>query len=185
MRRSRAWSKKGTEAVIPTASTRAVSHTVIGAISAISVINITMRVPLSPKKIKIQGGKKRKAAPPKVPEAKGTTTGHYLNFIRETLDIMDRYPEMKGFYLIMDNAPTHSSNKVNQMVESLYSPELNPIEQFWAIVKHKLKRNQPMESETLAQRITEACNLVPLSHLVNITQHSKNPFENCLNIIPI
>lgn len=65
MRRSRAWSKKGTEAVIPTASTRAVSHTVIGAISAIGVVNITMRVPLSPKKIKIQGGKKRKAAPPK------------------------------------------------------------------------------------------------------------------------
>lgn len=109
---------------------------------------------------------------------------------------MDRYPEMKGFYLIMDNAPIHSSYEVNQMVENRkknykcvylppYSPELNPIEQFWSIVKHKVKRNQLMESETLAQRITEACNQVPISHLFNITQHSKNHLENCLNKVPI
>lgn len=96
---------------------------------------------------------------------------------------MDRYPEVKGFYFITDNAPIHSSNEVNQMVEDrkedyervyllLYSSELNSIEQSWATVKHKLKRNQLMESETLAQRITGACNLVFfLSHLINITQH--------------
>lgn len=50
-----------------------------------------------------------------------------------------------------------------------YSPELNPIEQFCAIVKYNVKCNQLMESETLTQRITEACNNAPLSHLVNIT----------------
>lgn len=109
---------------------------------------------------------------------------------------MDIYPEMKGFNLIMDNAPIHSSYEVNQMVENRkknykcvylppYSPELNPIEQFWSIVKHKVKRNQLMESETLAQRITEACNQVPTSHLFNITQHSKNHLKNCLNKVPI
>lgn len=126
---------------------------------------------------------------------KGTTTGHYLNFIRETFDIMGKYPEMKGFYLIMDDAPVHSSNEVNQMIERRnkgykcvysppYSPELNPIEQFRAIVKHKVKRKQLMESEMLAQRIVEACNNVPLSHLVNITQHSKNYFEKtCRTLI--
>lgn len=139
---------------------------------------------------------KKKVAPPKAPQTKGTTTGHYLNFIRESLDIMDRYPEMRGSYLIMDSAPIHSSSEVNHMVENRikdykcvylppYSPELNPIEQFWAIVKHKVKRNQLMESETLAQRITEACNDVPLSHLVNLTQHSKNHSQNCLNKVPI
>lgn len=60
MRRSRAWSRKDTEAIIPTSSTRAVSYTVIGAISVIGVVNITMKVPLPLKKIKIQGGKKKK-----------------------------------------------------------------------------------------------------------------------------
>jgi hypothetical protein len=37
---------------------------------------------------------------------------------------------------------------------------------------------------TNSQRITEACNQVPLSHSVNITEHSKNYFENCLNKVP-
>ncbi|KAI9340331.1 hypothetical protein BD770DRAFT_465376, partial [Pilaira anomala] len=58
---------------------------------------------------------------------------------------------------------------------------MNPIEQFWAIVKH----NKLMKFETLAQRITEACNQVPLSQLVNITEHSKNLFENCSNKVPL
>ncbi len=37
----------------------------------------------------------------------------------------------------------------------------------------------------LAQRITEACNNVPLSHLVNVAQYSKNHFEKCLNKVPL
>ncbi|GAA5809628.1 hypothetical protein MFLAVUS_003040 [Mucor flavus] len=105
---------------------------------------------------------------------------------------MVRYPEMRGFYLIIDNAPIHLSSEVNHTMENRnkdykcvylppYSPELNPIEQFWAIVK----RNQLTEPETLAQRVTEACNDVPLSHLVNIIQHSKNHFQNYLNKVPI
>lgn len=70
MRRRRAWPRKATEAVIPTVSIRVVSHTVIGAISAIGVICIIMRVPLPPKKIKIQGGKKEKLSHPKSPRVK-------------------------------------------------------------------------------------------------------------------
>lgn len=57
---------------------------------------------------------------------------------------------MKGLYLIIDNAPIHSSSEVSEMVENRnkdykcvhlppYYPEMNPIEQFWAIVKHKRK----------------------------------------------
>ena len=43
MRRSRGWSKRGTQAVVTTPSARGVSHTVIGAISAIGVVNLSMR----------------------------------------------------------------------------------------------------------------------------------------------
>lgn len=78
----------------------------------------TMRVSLPPKKIKIQGGKKERLPHPNPFQTKGTTTGYYLNFIIETLDIMDRYPQTKGFYLIMNNARIHSSSEVNQMLEN-------------------------------------------------------------------
>lgn len=64
---------------------------------------------------------------------------------------MYRYPEMKEFYLIMDNSPIHDKKKTvksKKITESrdyqcVYIPpyfsELNPIEQFWAVVKSKLE----------------------------------------------
>ncbi|KAG1167172.1 hypothetical protein G6F70_009565 [Rhizopus microsporus] len=69
----------------------------------------------------------------------GTVTGHCLSFVKATLDEMDKYPEMKGHYLVMDNAPIHSSTGIGKYIHSRgygfvylppYFPELNPIEQF-------------------------------------------------------
>ncbi|ORE11256.1 hypothetical protein BCV72DRAFT_190534, partial [Rhizopus microsporus var. microsporus] len=52
--------------------------------------------------------------------------------------------------------------------------ELNPIEQFWAIVKNKVKRSSFEVTEDLATRITEAYNSVPLKHLQAFVQNSVN-----------
>jgi transposase len=38
-----------------------------------------------------------------------------------------------------------------------YSPELDPIEQFWFMVKNKIKRRQFEDKEDLATRIAEKC----------------------------
>jgi hypothetical protein len=56
---SRAWAPKGKDAIVERPKTRAISHSIIGCISAVGVINVNIRVPSSPPKIrKIQGGKK-------------------------------------------------------------------------------------------------------------------------------
>ena len=69
--------------------------------------------------------------------SKGTVTGHYISFLKATMDEMDCYPHMKGHYLVMDNAPIHTSEDIAKYVESRgyhciylpsYFPELNPIE---------------------------------------------------------
>ncbi|KAG1036251.1 hypothetical protein G6F43_013081 [Rhizopus delemar] len=61
------------------------------------------------------------------------------------MDEMDRLPRMKGYFLVMDNAPIHTSENIAKYVESRgyrsaylppYFPELNPIEQFWSVVKN-------------------------------------------------
>jgi transposase len=70
-------------------------------------------------------------------------------------------------------------------VSSPYSPELNPIEQFWALVKRKVRRQKLKDTETLQERIVDTANEVPIQHLENTIQHSKNQFDNCLNHIPI
>lgn len=55
---------------------------------------------------------------------------------------------MKGYFIVMDNAPIHAPDMIDPVIEKRgctpvylppYSPELNPIEQFWAIIKGKVK----------------------------------------------
>ena len=102
--------------------------------------------------------------------------------------------ELKGFYLVMDNAPIHTHEAIDNLVTSRgyrciylppYSPELNPIEQFWAIVKNSVKRSKFDATEDLHTRITEACNNVPQTTLRNCIQHSVNVFSKCLNKEPV
>lgn len=96
MRPSTARSARGTPAVIITPSTKAASHTILGVISSMGVVNTEIRVPVpSKKKKKVIGSRKRKATAPKKPSSAGTNSG---------------YPEMKGLYL-MDNFPIHYNKK--------------------------------------------------------------------------
>ncbi|KAG1419106.1 hypothetical protein G6F57_023698 [Rhizopus arrhizus] len=62
------------------------------------------------------------------------------------MDIMDTFPEMQGFHIVMDNAPIHTPSVIDPLIEKRgyipvylppYSPELNPIENFWSTVKSK------------------------------------------------
>ncbi|KAI7900638.1 uncharacterized protein BX663DRAFT_439102, partial [Cokeromyces recurvatus] len=59
--------------------------------------------------------------------------------------------------------------------------ELNPIEQFWATIKNKVRRSKFGDKEDLATQISKACNSVPPNRLHAFVQHSANVFEKCLN----
>lgn len=68
---------------------------------------------------------------------KGTTSGYHLDFINDTMDIMDGLPEMRESLIVMDNAPIHASDSIDPIIEKRgykhvylppYSPESNPIE---------------------------------------------------------
>ncbi|KAG1138408.1 hypothetical protein G6F37_010537 [Rhizopus arrhizus] len=96
MRRSRGWSPRGEDAVVTTPPIKATSHSVLGAISAVGVVNITPEDKLS------------------VP--KSTTGEHYLQFISDTMDIMDEFPEMRGYFIIMDNAPIHVPEMIDPVI---------------------------------------------------------------------
>ncbi|KAF1802554.1 hypothetical protein FB192DRAFT_1280410 [Mucor lusitanicus] len=75
MRPATARSASGTPAIVTTPSTRAVSHTILGAISAMGVVNIEIRLPnMKPKKIKVDGARKRKQPQSKKAVLSLTTT---------------------------------------------------------------------------------------------------------------
>ncbi|KAG1568890.1 hypothetical protein G6F50_006877 [Rhizopus delemar] len=114
---------------------------------------------------------------------KGTTAGHFVQFISDTLDIMDAFPNMKVFHIVMDNAPIHPRDVVDPIASQRgyipvylppYSPELNPIEMFWKVLKDRVKRGKLTDAETLSSRIIEGSEDVSVEHLQNFIQHSIN-----------
>lgn len=195
IRRSRAWSKRGTEAIIGLPSARDVSHTAIGAVSAFGVVNVSMRDPRNVKKRRVIGAAKRKTpgeASSTIPE--GTTVGHYVQFISGTLDILDAFPNMKGFHIVMNNAPIHVPGVIDPIIKERgyipvylppYSPELNSIEMFWKALKDRVKRNRLSDVETLTSRVIEGSEGAPVEHLQNFIQHSINVFPKCINKEPL
>ncbi|EIE79743.1 hypothetical protein RO3G_04448 [Rhizopus delemar RA 99-880] len=116
---------------------------------------ITVKKPMFEPERKANNGKKRIATEistedPEVdddpadnkPIPKGTTTAHFSKFMNELLSVMDLDETFKGSYIVMDNASIRKSKPMLRKVESKgykvmylppHSPELNPIEQFWAI----------------------------------------------------
>lgn len=59
MRPSTARSARGAPAIVVTPSTKAISRTILGAISAMGVINIEIQVPVPPKKVKVVAVKEK------------------------------------------------------------------------------------------------------------------------------
>ncbi|EIE91689.1 hypothetical protein RO3G_16400 [Rhizopus delemar RA 99-880] len=96
------------------------------------------------------------------PTSKGTTTAHLNKLINELLDLTDENEDLKSNYLVMDNASIHKSKPMIRKIEARdyrvmylppYSPELNPIEQFWSLANGKMKHNSFMKEEALSSRI--------------------------------
>jgi transposase len=73
----------------------------------------------------------------------------FEDFIEQLLQHCGRWPEPKSV-LVMDNASFHHSERVKQMCSDAgvkllflppYSPDLNPIEEFFAELKAYIKRS--------------------------------------------
>lgn len=73
---------------------------------------------------------------------------------------MDHHKQLKGHCFIMDDASINTSDSIRRFIESreyrcVYILSYSP-EQFWSVVKSELKREKPLETETLNIRIIEA-----------------------------
>lgn len=81
------------------------------AISASGLIKCSSRLPQV-------STRKRKRTNASEVISRGTVTGHYLDFLKATMDEMDKYQHTKGHYLVMDNAPIHKAEDISWYVES-------------------------------------------------------------------
>jgi transposase len=78
-----------------------------------------------------------------------TDAAAFEEFIEQLLPLCGRWPEPKSV-LVMDNASIHNSERIKQMCDAAgvkivklppYSPDLNPIEEFFAELKAFIKRH--------------------------------------------
>jgi hypothetical protein len=88
--------------------TKANTTSILGAISATGLVNISLR---APKHIK-----RRKLGCVTDGYSTETVTGHWLGFLKATLNEMHTYPEMKEHYLVIDNAPIHNSTGTGKYI---------------------------------------------------------------------
>ncbi|KAG1165623.1 hypothetical protein G6F36_013265 [Rhizopus arrhizus] len=110
------------------------------------------------------------------------------------MDVMDNHIQFQNYYLVMDNAPIHQSKEIEELITSRgyrciylppYSPELNPIEQFWSVVKSHVRRDELKTEDGLSDRIAVACNKIPYDHLYRFINYSVGKFDDCLHGKPI
>jgi hypothetical protein len=184
MIRNVAWSKKGEAAKVQVPNSRATSITIFGAICSAGIIDLTLRKPRVVKKRKLASGKMSRA---KVSE--GTTTEDYLEFIDGLIEIM-KEKGFSGYYFVMDNAPIHSAQKVEEKLTEAghycvflppYSPFLNPIEEFWSKLKSAVKRDRLNEDSLLSDKLREASKKISLQDLHGWITHSTEFFSRCMN----
>lgn len=132
MRNNWARSKKGSPAIVKRPTSRAITHTIVGAIHSSSVHVVMTKPPprkqkqCVSKKRTANSGTKRIVAEVHVedpefedltdnkPVAKGTTTAHFIKFMNALLDIMDLDKNLKGNYIVMDNASIHNPSQYSK-----------------------------------------------------------------------
>jgi hypothetical protein len=179
MTRNVAWSEKGEPATVKVPSTRATSITIFGAICSAGIVDLTLRKPRVIKKRKLASGKMSRA---KV--AEGTKSEDYLEFLDGLIEVM-KAKGFSGYYFVMDNAPIHSTQKVEEKLTKAghhcvflppYSPFLNPIEEFWSKLKSTIKRDRLNEDELLSHRLKEASKTITLLDLYKVGLHIRPHF---------
>ncbi|KAL4500732.1 hypothetical protein ABPG72_019966 [Tetrahymena utriculariae] len=94
--------------------------------------------------------------------------------------------QFKDWYLIHDNVPSHKSKYttkflIENTIETLNhppnSPDLNPIELIWAILKKRVEKQKPTNQENLKAIIVEQWNLIELDIIQSCISHFQSRIE--------
>ncbi|CEP15539.1 hypothetical protein [Parasitella parasitica] len=86
-------------------------------------------------------------APPK-----GITTAHYIKFINELFDVMDRDETIKEYYWVMDNATIQESLPMQRKIESGTRDCIQQIATRWIPMHNNRELKQYLTAQMLQQR---------------------------------
>lgn len=90
--------------------------------------------------------------------------------------------------LIMDNGPVHKSKAVRERLAELsirvlfmppYSPELNPIEETWSVIKNKLRREKARTLPDYVDSLLQALKCITPEKCAAFFKHSSSFSSLC------
>lgn len=110
---------------------------------------------------------------------KAFTGESYSDFILEVLEILQATSQL-GFTFIMDNCAIHKVSSVRSFIENSghnllflppYSPQLNPIEEFFSKWKHNIKVLNVVNVEDLLIAIQNSCDKITINDCTGYFAH--------------
>lgn len=155
-------------------------------VSQDDIIDITVRKPQATsdrKKRKINGKSEN------IIGHIGTRMEHYLQYLSNVMDTLDKN-KMKGYYIVMDNAPINMPIFVSNLVEKRrckslflppYSPFLSPIREFQSKIKAGVRRTPLRVDDNLTDRIHKSVTRVRKSDCDGQIRQLLSFFERCFN----
>ncbi|MBO1346197.1 MAG: transposase [Hormoscilla sp. GUM202] len=106
----------------------------------------------------------------------GTNGNVFLGFVKEML-----VPQLwEGACVVADNLPAHYAKGVKEAIESVgaklvylsaYSPDFNPIENWWSQLKSLLKKIKPQTREEIEAAISKGIDMITAEHLQHWFTH--------------
>nr|CCQ48560.1 42 kDa transposase [Tetrahymena thermophila] len=92
---------------------------------------------------------------------KGAQQEQFMGFISELIKYLDQKGELRNCVFIMDNATIHSSALIEKTILkhiphlflAPYSPQMNPIEKLWFIIKSRLSKKRIRDLNSLLRAI--------------------------------
>lgn len=182
----REWAPKNSPAIEPPPLS-VEKRSVLGAVSYQGIVLMSLRKPF--------------ASPPNentellseesIPLSKRSRTSQWQQFLMDAMDILDEDPSFKNAYLVVDDTIIGKNTIISSLIVHRgyrclclppRPPELNPMEQVWAMIEGTLKRERLDVGETLTTRVRESANTVPKENIQHCVYESAKFLEKCLNM---
>ena len=110
----------------------------------------------------------------------------YVSILQTQLLLAAQNMYRRNWHLQQDNDPKHTShvakqfiaeNSINTIDWPSNSPDLNPIENIWTIIKNNVEKRMPQNINELTKFLAEEWNAIPQSTINNLVMSMKTRCE--------
>ena len=121
----------------------------------------------------------------------GSSTETFASYIALLIKALkEKYPD-QDFLLVLDNLAAHQTSetvkamqdpRARMMFIPAYTPEFSPIENFFGLLKKKLRETKFSNKEVLAKAIMDKAFSLPSNLFESCYRHSINEMKKCIQL---